>query len=361
MPDIKLYDRADLEQLLRNIDRRQFFKISSVAGLGAVFATCGGGNHGPTSPTDPDPQPTNNLNAIAKGEYMGLTSNRRLSGPVNFGIYPGQVTDGNFSVPVNGSEMTVVFPTTNDYFERKLKVNVPPGTSQSPKEDLVGTIKGLETVVDGEPINLEWLDRSFRTFRGAYNKSPYQDATNIWTSTPDIIFDTGSIPLNQISFIEKIAREYADIYMPRMTNNKLIGAQVYEQNLGIQNGAAISPDNPIRGKIVVTYLGDKASGSNALVWVDENNYIIAGQVFTSMSTGDSSMRHELSHILGAMGADVTYLDPKFSSMNSVFRNSLVPTSSDIAHFRAVYSMPPGTRSPFDTSHLGSVSPQTISK
>ena len=328
------------------ITRRKF-----VAGLSALFFSaleeaCSKNNN-PLAPCTSDcGNPGGAGNAILTGRAVSVNNPNQGydSGTAQAGNSMGNLTPGgNYRIEnVNAGTMDVSF-NGPEFITRKARANAQPGLNQFPPID------AIDKVIDGIEFDLKSFDEMCRLNSGGPRYSGALKGTSIWPYVPEILVDAESRSKMEFPGVYPgmmgAIRKYAAEFMSRITDNKLVGAVVREIPRTVD-----VPKAPAEGKIIARFgTRQDADGGAGMAnfWVNANNNIYAAEVVLTSDISDSGIYHELTHAIGFFGHPSRDGDYTIMSRHHGFE----PTPWDFAHGKVLYRIKPGSRTPYDTSHL----------
>ena len=340
-------------QVYRNtqgLTRRKFINGLSAIFYGLAEQACSE-NKNPFVPCTSDCGDSGGTKAILTGRAVSVNNPDQgyNSGTAQTGNSMSNFTpEGEYRIEnVNPGRMDLSL-NGPDFIPRKVRANAQPGLNRFPPID------AIDKRIDDIDFDLRSFDEMCRKYTGDPKNAGVQDGTSIWAYTPEIIVDAESRNKMQYPGVYQGSlndiKRYAAEFMPKLSDNRLVGVQVRE----IQRTFDV-PTLPAEGKIIARFGkrnapypegtdGDTASFD---VWINANNNIYAADAIFTSDAVSAALFHELTHTIGFTNHPSR--DGEYTIMSR--HHGFEPTPWDFAHGKVLYRIRPGSKTPYDTSHL----------
>lgn len=339
------------------LSRRDFLGTGATILLGVAacktptFPDGGGGGGGGGS-----------TNVTITSKYIGLLTDSLGGGDavLSNGLR-GSVSNGSFSI-ANVPPGTYILRFTGDaagnpspFFDRIVQIQVVSGGTNT-----YGPIRGIERIVDGMDFDMTGFDAMCRNNVGIFpdRSLPYPDGIVKWTSVPTYHIDKESIKAvfpdpTTYNFILNRIRNAISTYPAQVSHNFFANPPIIEHDKSSEVQNLIGTDNVV---VVDGFPTGTASGRQ--YWIGNNFIIFSGRISFARNADESVINKEISDIVGYA---VDLPGGGTDSIHYTRFKATTPQQKDKVWGDVLYSpdLPPGTRKPYDTSGLVTLTPSNV--
>ncbi len=309
--------------------------------LALFWGACGGGGGGGGSPTDPGgvAPPTGSVTGNLQGTVVGLDNASLSFAGTEVELLGLATTTVNASnewgfESVMAGTYTLVFRGAG-HLERRIRVNV--------LANGISRFANL-TLVEPGPFRLDNFDDIYREFDATAG-------TIRWTRRPNrVLLDKSSLEVlpQGFDFFDSEIRSAFSTWLPENTNGFFSGTPVRSGDMGLVDPDDFGCEDVEDGDLVIVGIDECPREDNFLIlgtathcFNTVGNEVILGAIWFNPCSDETTIRHEIIHILCA-----GHLDSQVN--NSILGSpggSDTITDMDRLHMKYLYDRLPGVRSP----------------